>query len=78
MLANWKLIVVGIVVLGFTNGTTYFKGRADGSAIEQANARRLVIEQLTERNRINETVQGMSAADLCRELGGVYVDGGCD
>ncbi|MGV8865204.1 MAG: hypothetical protein ACOH2T_29210 [Pseudomonas sp.] len=75
MLANWKLILP-IVALALIAGA-YFKGRADGDALAQANARRQVVEQITERNQINETVSGMSAADLCRELGGVF-DGQCN
>lgn len=75
MLAQWKIIlaVAGLLLIG----VAYFKGRSDGDALAQANARRQVVEQITERNQINEAVSGMSAADLCRELGGVF-DGQCN
>lgn len=76
MAPNWKL-ALGFVALAMIGGA-YFKGQADGDALARADARRQVVEQITERNRIDESVSGMSAADLCRELGGVFQDGRCD
>lgn len=71
-------ITIALVGLALTSvGGAYVKGRFDGDAAAQAKARQQVIEQLTERNRINENVSGMSASDLCRSLGGVFVDGVC-
>lgn len=71
-------ITIALVGLALTSvGGAYVKGRFDGDAAAQAKARQQVIEQLTERNRINENVSGMSSADLCRSLGGVFVDGVC-
>ena len=75
MLAQWK-VALAFAALA-TIGLAYFKGRADGDALAEADARRQVVEQITERNEINEAVSGMSAADLCRELGGVF-DGQCN
>lgn len=58
-------------------GGVYAKGRHDGQVAAQADAREQLVDQLTERNKINENVSRMSAADLCRELGGVYNNGEC-
>lgn len=71
-------ITIALVGLALTSvAGAYVKGRFDGDAAAQAKARQQVVEQLTERNRINENVSGMSSADLCRSLGGVFVDGVC-
>lgn len=69
--------IAAVVAVVVALGGVYMKGRHDGDMIAQANARKQLVEQLTERNKINENVSRMSAADLCRQLGGVYVNGGC-
>lgn len=79
MLGNTqRYVVAGLVVAALVvSGAAYFKGRMDGDAMAQAAARKQIVEQLTERNRINESVSRMSSADLCRRLGGVFVDNEC-
>jgi hypothetical protein len=76
MLSRYVYIAAAVAGL-LAIGGAYLKGRSDGDMIAQANARKQIVEQLTERNRINENVSRMSAADLCRQLGGVYVNGEC-
>lgn len=76
MLSRYVYIGVAVAAM-LAIGGAYFKGRTDGDLIAQANARKQLVEQLTERNRIDERVKGMSSADLCRELGGVYSNGEC-
>ena len=73
-----KYLAIGGVVIGLAAvGGAYLKGRSDENLFAQAEARRQTIEQLTERNQVNENVSRMSAADLCRQLGGVFIDGEC-
>lgn len=76
MLSRYVYIAVAVAALAAIGGA-YLKGRSDGDLLAQANARKQLVEQLTERNKINENVSRMSAADLCRQLGGVYVNGEC-
>lgn len=76
MLSRYAYIAVAVAGL-LAIGGAYLKGRSDGDMLAQAAARKQVVEQLTERNKINENVSRMSAADLCRQLGGVYVNGEC-
>ena len=76
MLSRYVYIAVAVAALAAISGA-YIKGRSDGDLLAQANARKQLVEQLTERNKINENVSRMSAADLCRQLGGVYVNGEC-
>jgi hypothetical protein len=72
-------VTIALVGLALTSvGGAYIKGRFDGDAAAQAKARQQLVEQLTERNRVNESVSRMSSADLCRSLGGVFVDGVCN
>lgn len=77
--AKWKLALagalVGAVALSFAG--FYLKGRADGRALGEADAKAAVIRQLKERNLTDEAVSRLPSADLCRELGGVFRDGRC-
>lgn len=79
LLSKWKLALagglVGVVLLSI--GSAYLKGRADGRAAGEADAKTAVIRQLKERNITDEKVFRLPAADLCRELGGVFRDGQC-
>lgn len=77
MIARYVYIAVVVAAL-LAIGGAYVKGRSDGDTAAQAKARQQIVEQLTERNRINENVSRMSAADLCRQLGGVYTNGQCE
>lgn len=76
MLSRYVYIAIAVAALAAIGGA-YLKGRSDGDLLAQANARKQLVERLTERNKINENVSRMSAADLCRQLGGVYIDGEC-
>lgn len=79
LLSKWKLALagglVGVVLLSI--GSAYLKGRADGRAAGEADAKTAVIRQLKERNITDDKVFRLPAADLCRELGGVFRDGQC-
>ncbi len=79
MTAHIRLIVVlgALATVIAVAGAMYMKGRGDGYASAQVEARQQLIDQITERNRIDEDVRNMSSADLCRRLGGVYVNGEC-
>ena len=77
MIARYVYVAVAVAGLAAIGGA-YLKGRSDGDLAAQAKARQQIVEQLTERNRINENVSRMSAADLCRQLGGVFVNGQCE
>lgn len=73
------LIMVGAIVVALgAIGGAYLKGRSDENRAAEVQARRDVVEQITERNRINDNVSRMSASDLCRQLGGVFVNGICE
>lgn len=77
MIARYVYIAVAAAGL-LAIGGAYMKGRTDGDVAAQAKARQQIVEQLTERNKINEGVSRMSASDLCRQLGGVYANGQCE
>lgn len=77
MIARYVYIAVAVAGLAAIGGA-YMKGRHDGDLAAQAKARQQIVEQLTERNRINESVSRMSASDLCRQLGGVFVNWQCE
>lgn len=70
--------LAGLLATGGAIGGAYLKGRSDGYSSAEADARQKVIEQLTERNSINESVSHLSSADLCAKLGGVFKDGQCE
>ena len=69
--------IVGVLVL-LSMAALYAKGRADGRALSEADTKTDVIRQLKERNLTDEDVSRLSAADLCRELDGVFRDGRCE
>lgn len=74
--SNWKAFaIIGAVVV--IVGGVYLKGRSDASEAAKSAARKQLVEQITERNEINEAVSNLSAADLCVKLGGVYAEGEC-
>lgn len=77
MLKPYVYIAAALAIAAALGGV-YMKGRSDESNAAQAKARQQIVEQLTERNRINENVSRMSASDLCRQLGGVFVNGQCE
>lgn len=79
LFANWKLALAGAAIgaAALGAGGLYLKGRADGRAAGEADAKTAVIRQLKERNITDEKVFRLPAADLCRELGGVFRDGQC-
>jgi hypothetical protein len=72
----WKpaAIVGGILIVV---GGIYLKGHSDGSASADQAAKTAVFNQIKERNITDEKVKGMSDPDLCRALGGVWHDDGC-
>ncbi len=77
---NWKLIAAGVLAVAVATAIVgiYLKGRGDGRALAEADAKTAVIRQLKERNVTDEKVDRLSAADLCRDLGGVFRDGRCE
>lgn len=48
-----------------------------GIAEERARTFAAIERQRDERNTINETVRNLDDADLCRDLGGLFVNGQC-
>lgn len=71
-LSQFKVyIAIGVVAIAAIAGA-YIKGRGDGATAAEAEARKALVEQLTERNSINANVSRMSAADLCHELDGMW------
>lgn len=75
--SNWlTLTIVGVLIAG--SGVLYLKGRHDGAASAEAAAKTAVVNQLTERNATDAKVEGMSPAELCRAIGGVWRNDGCE
>lgn len=74
-----KIQMIGAALLAafFMTGAAYLKGRSDGAAGVRAQAAEAVAEQLMERGEIDAEIADLDIADLCRELGGVYVNGVC-
>ena len=73
---NWmSLALVGGILLGV--GAIYVKGRSDGSASAEHEAKTAVVNQITERNDTDAKVKNMSRPDICRAIGGVWRDDGC-
>lgn len=73
---NWmSLALVGGILFGV--GTIYMKGRADGSASAEHDAKTAVVNQIKERNDTDATVKSMSRPDVCRAIGGMWRDDGC-
>ncbi len=77
--ARWKPALAGLLVglVALSIGASYLKGAVDGRALGEAEAKTAVIRQLKERNLTDDQVNRLPAADLCRELGGVFRDGLC-
>ncbi len=69
---------IGILIgAGLLLGAIYQMGRADEKAKVAARDNRELVEQIKDRSITDDQVNRMSPADLCRGLGGVYVDGQC-
>lgn len=49
-----------------------------GASSERAAALQRSVELLRERTKTDDRIKGMDDAALCRALGGVPVDGGCE
>ncbi|MFN7010028.1 MAG: hypothetical protein ACK4PN_08345 [Allorhizobium sp.] len=76
---HWKPALAGLLVglVALSIGAMYLKGRADGRALGEADAKTAVIRQLKERNLTDDQVNRLPLAYLCRELDGVFRDGLC-
>lgn len=68
----------GLVTLMLAFGGGYVKGRSDGRAIAAKASLQATLNQLKERGATDAQINDMGTADLCRLLGGVYVNGKCD
>lgn len=77
-MTNIYLLIGAAVAAILVGSGIYFKGRADGETIAQSETRKQIVEQITERNRINEDVSRMPASVLCKRLGGVFENGQCN
>lgn len=77
MLKPYLYAGVVLTIIGAGTGL-YVKGQHDAKAAAKAEARKELLEQMTERDKVNENVSRMSAAELCRELGGVWRNGQCE
>jgi hypothetical protein len=74
----WKPLAIGAVAFALiATPVAYLKGRADGSAAERIATFKAIERQRSERNEINETVRNLDDGDLCRDIGGVFVNGVC-
>lgn len=70
--------VIGILIgAGLLLGAIYQTGRSDEKAKAIARDNRELVEQIKDRSLIDDQVNSMSPADLCRQLDGVLVDGKC-
>ena len=73
---NWiSLAVVGGILLGVT--AIYMIGRSDGSASAEHEAKTAIVNQIEERSETDAKVKTMSRPDVCRAIGGVWRDDGC-
>lgn len=69
---------IGILIgAGLLLGAIYQMGRSDEKAKVAARDNRELVEQIKDRSLIDDQVNRMSPADLCRQLDGVLVDGKC-
>ncbi len=74
--SNWlTLAIVAFLIIWMS--ALYLKGRHDGSVAADAAAKTAVVNQLKERNATDAKVEGMSPPELCRAIGGVWRDDGC-
>lgn len=55
-------------------GAGYLAGRNDGANLAETRTATATINQLRKRGLINEAVDALSDADLCRELGGLHCE----
>ncbi len=73
--SNWlTLAIVAFLIIWMS--ALYLKGRHDGSAADAA-VKTTVVNQFKERNATDAKVEGMSPSELCRAIGGVWRDNGC-
>ena len=73
---NWMpLAVISGILLGV--GAIYMKGRSDGFASAEHEAKTAVVNQIKERNDTDAKVKNMSRPNVCRAIGGVWRDDGC-
>ena len=72
-----QTVAICAAVTVLVSGLAYVKGRADGKTIERAATFAAIERQREQRNEINETVRNLDDAALCRELGGLPVNGEC-
>lgn len=77
MLAKYVYIAVAVGALAIVAGA-YVKGRSDASAKAEADTRGKIVDQLTERNQIDDKIKSLSAGQLCVRLGGVWRDERCE
>lgn len=67
-------VAAALVVIG----VAYYVGRTDEAADAKSKAREQLVDQITERGKIDDDVKGMSASDVCRKLDGVWNNGKCE
>lgn len=70
-------IIGGIVVLGYALVVVVPAARENERQIIRAETLERAIDLYQERSRTNADVQRLSDSDICRELGGVFIDGVC-
>lgn len=77
MLKPYLYAGVVLAIIGAAIGL-YVKGQHDAKAAAKAEARKELLEQMAESDKVNENISRMSAAELCRELDGVWRNGQCE
>ena len=68
-LNNLQVLGAAVLLAGVVAVLVYAKGHGDGRAYEQAKQAQATVDQLEERNQINDTVRTLDDCDLLRELG---------
>ncbi len=70
-------IAIAVATAVALGGAFYLGGKSERDAAK-AEARKQIVDQMTERGKIDDEVQGMSPATLCLRLGGVWNNGKCE
>ena len=77
MLRSYLYVGIAIAALAVVIGAFGVGVRMERGAAE-SRMREQLVEQITERGKIDEAVKDMSADDVCRKLDGVWRDGKCE
>lgn len=75
-----NIYVLGGAAIAFViyTGAVFFEGRHSAESNAKAQARKELVEQLSERSKIDGQVQKLDGAGVCIALGGVWNNGECE